>query len=72
VSWVGNYFYGELGGPTGSSGWINRLDPANGYAAYAFARPGGSVRNLEVGPDGALYVLASGGGTFVVYRYQAQ
>ena len=70
TSWVGNYFFGDL--QNASGGWVNRLDPANGYAAYAFARPGGVVLNLDVGPDGALYVLVTGGAGNQVYRYQAQ
>jgi glucose/arabinose dehydrogenase len=72
ASWVGNYFFGDLGGATGGAGWVNRLDPANGYAAYAFARPGGVVLGLEVGPDGAVYIMVSGGAGNLVYRYQAQ
>lgn len=66
-SYVGHYFFGDYQG-----GWINRLDPANGHAAYAFARlPGTNLFGIEVGPDGALYALANGGAGNVVYRYQA-
>ena len=67
ASYVGHYFFADYG-----SGWINRLDPANGYAAYAFARTGNLVFDLQVGPDGALYALANTGTGAVVYRYQAQ
>ncbi len=63
-SYVGTYFFGDY-----VDGWINRLDPSNGNAVYAFARTGSSVFDLKVGPDGALYAL-SRGTTFLVYRYQ--
>lgn len=66
ASYVGHYFFADY-----VNGWINRLDPANGYAAYAFARVGANIFDLHVGPDGALYALANGGGSYVVYRYQA-
>ena len=66
-SYTGHYFFADLQG-----GWINRLDPANGNAVYAFARLGGvTMFGLEVGPDGGLYALANSGGSNVVYRYQA-
>ena len=67
ASYVGHYFFADYG-----SGWINRLDPANGYAAYAFARTGNLVFDLQVGPDGGLYTLANTGTGAVVYRYQVQ
>lgn len=65
-SYVGHYFFADY-----VSGWINRLDPANGYAAYAFARVGNSIFDLQTGPDGGLYALANSGAGTVVYRYQA-
>ena len=64
VGYVGDYFFADY-----ASGWINRLDPANGNAVYAFARTGNDVFDLATGPDGALYALARGT-TFLVYRYQ--
>jgi glucose/arabinose dehydrogenase len=64
-SYVGHYFFADY-----VSGWINRLDPANGYAGYAFARVGANIFDLQFGPDGALYAAANGGAGFVVYRYQ--
>jgi glucose/arabinose dehydrogenase len=69
ASYVGNYFFGDY-----VEGWINRLDPNNDNAAYAFARPdpGDNIFGLELGPDGALYVLSQRSSTFVVYRYQFQ
>lgn len=67
ASYVGHYFFSDLTG-----GWIYRLDPANGNAVYAFARvPSTTIYGLDVGPDGAVYLLGNGGAGFVVYRYQA-
>jgi len=51
-AWVGNYFFGDY-----VAGWINRLDKANGNAVYAFARLD-NLTDIQIGPDGALYVLA--------------
>ncbi|MGH7645014.1 MAG: PQQ-dependent sugar dehydrogenase [Gemmatimonadales bacterium] len=64
-SYVGDYFFGDYVG-----GWINRLDPSDGNAVYAFARVGNALFDLQVGPDGALYALTGGGANSVVYRYQ--
>jgi hypothetical protein len=50
---VGNYFFGDY-----VYGWLNRLDTANGNAVYAFARLDSYLTDIQVGPDGALYVLA--------------
>jgi glucose/arabinose dehydrogenase len=63
--YLGSYFFADYG-----SGWINRLDPANDDAVYAFARTGNLVFDLQVGPDGALYALARGATSSLVYRYQ--
>jgi len=63
--YAGNFFFGDYVG-----GWVNRLDPANGNAVYAFARIGNSVFDVRTGPDGGLYVAANGGASYVVYRYQ--
>ena len=41
--------------------WIGRMDLANGNAAYAFGSIAGSPVDMLVGPDGALYVLTTGG-----------
>ncbi len=65
-SYVGNYFFGDY-----VNAWINRLDPNDGNAVYAFARVGNALFDLQVGPDGALYALAQGAGSHVVYRYQS-
>jgi glucose/arabinose dehydrogenase len=67
ASYVGNYFFADY-----AAGWINRLDPNNDNAVYAFAGPGGDIFGLEVGLDGALYALSQSGSTFVVHRYQFQ
>jgi glucose/arabinose dehydrogenase len=52
----GNYFFADFG-----AGWVGRLDPANGLAAYAFANIAGNPVDMLVGIDGALYVLAQQG-----------
>ncbi len=63
-AWLGDYFFGDY-----VAGWINRLDPSNGNAVYAFARLG-NLTDIQVGPDGALYVLALTDGThWGVLRY---
>jgi glucose/arabinose dehydrogenase len=60
-----NYFFADLGG-----GWINRMDPANGNAVYAFADNLGQQTAIQLGPDGAIYSLAQVGGSWVVLRFQ--
>ena len=63
-SYVGKYFYADLGG-----GWIRVFDPANpGNAsnpdtstAFASGTPG-SLRDLKVDSSGNLYYLAGNGG----------
>jgi glucose/arabinose dehydrogenase len=63
-AWVGDYFFGDY-----VAGWINRLDTSNGNGVYAFARLG-NLTDIQVGPDGALYVLALVDGThWGVFRY---
>ena len=47
-----NYFFADLGSAT-----IGVIDLANSNAAYSFARVSGSPVDLQVGADGALYVL---------------
>jgi len=64
AAWVGDYFFGDY-----VAGWINRLDVSNGAAAYAFARLD-YLTDIQVGPDGALYVLAKlDAGPWGVYRF---
>jgi glucose/arabinose dehydrogenase len=60
-----NYFFADLGG-----GWINRMDPANGNAVYAFADNLGQQTAIQLGPDGAIYSLSQVGGSWVVLRFQ--
>ena len=62
-AWIGDYFFGDF-----VAGWINRLDVSNGAAVYAFARLD-YLTDIQVGPDGALYVLADVDGHWGVYRY---
>jgi glucose/arabinose dehydrogenase len=52
ATYLGNYFFADY-----VDGWIYRMDPANGNAAYAFANVGESPTGLAIGTDGALYVL---------------
>lgn len=58
ASYRGNYFFADY-----VNGFIGRLDPANGNAAYSFAHLGGSPVDLLVGQDGALYALTRSGVT---------
>jgi glucose/arabinose dehydrogenase len=55
-AYLGKYFFADL-----CSGWIHTLDPMS-HTVGAFASGISSPTNLEVGPDGALYYLASGSG----------
>ncbi len=57
TAYLGSYFFADYCG-----GWINRIDPANGFAVSTFASGISSPVDLQVGPDGALYYLARGGG----------
>jgi glucose/arabinose dehydrogenase len=65
-NYVGNYFFADY-----VNQWVNRLDLSTGNAAaYAFARLPGSVTDLAVGPDGALYALGVQlNGTWGVWRF---
>lgn len=56
AAYRGSYFFADY-----VSGWIARLDLANGNAAYAFGSIAGSPVDMLVGADGALYVLAHEG-----------
>jgi glucose/arabinose dehydrogenase len=64
ATYTGDYFFGDY-----VKGWINRLDPGNGNAIYAFARSEGELTGLAVGPDGALYALHDVGGVWSISRY---
>ncbi len=63
-AWAGHYFFGDY-----VNGWVNRLDPGNDNAVYAFARFDGYMTDLAIGPDGAVYVLADVGAGWEVHRY---
>jgi glucose/arabinose dehydrogenase len=58
-----SYFFGDY-----VSGWVSRLDLANGNAVYAFAEIYDSLTDVRIGPDGALYVLAEIGSGWGVFR----
>jgi glucose/arabinose dehydrogenase len=60
-----NYFFADLSG-----GWINRMDPVNGNAVYAFADNLETQTGIALGPDGAIYSLTTVGGSWVVRRFQ--
>jgi glucose/arabinose dehydrogenase len=61
--YVGSYFFADY-----VAGWVTRLDPANGNAAYSFWNWGFPMTDVQVGPDGALYVLGYMGGPWGVHR----
>ena len=63
ASFVGSYFFADY-----TAGWIHRLDPGAGNGVSIFARIPGIQTDVQVGPDGALYTLASIGGTWSVQR----
>ena len=54
---TGRYFFADF-----TSNWVRQLDPANGNAVSGFASGYSAPVDLNVGPDGALYVLARGAG----------
>ena len=53
--YVGDYFFADY-----CSGWIRKLDPANGNTVVDFASGIHAPVDLAVGPDGALYYLTRG------------
>lgn len=62
AGFVGKYFFADY-----CSNWVRVLDPAAGTAAD-FASGLAAPVDLDVGPDGHLYVLAHGDGTIVRIR----
>jgi len=66
ASYTGSYFFADYCG-----GWINRMDPANGYTVTSFASGISSPVDLQVGPDGSLYYLARGAGAVGRIAYTA-
>lgn len=63
AGYVGHFFFADYMG-----GWVNRMDPDNGNAVYAFARVGGQVVDVRTGPDGSIYLLGYIGGVWGVSR----
>ena len=65
ASYAGIYFFADT-----CSGWINKLDPANGNTVTAFATGIDHPVDLKVDDAGSLYYLARGGGGTegVLYR----
>jgi glucose/arabinose dehydrogenase len=55
AGYTGTYFFADL-----CSGWIRRLDPANGNAVTDFASGISSPVSIQVAGDGTLYYLARG------------
>ena len=56
ASYVGKYFFGDL-----CNGWIRYFDPSNNSSTLFASGISGSLVDLTVGPDGALYYLVQGG-----------
>ncbi|MEO8306244.1 MAG: PQQ-dependent sugar dehydrogenase [Betaproteobacteria bacterium] len=65
AGYAGGYFFADF-----CSGWVNKLDPANGNAVTAFATGIDHPVDLKVDDAGSLYYLARGGGGTqgVLYR----
>jgi glucose/arabinose dehydrogenase len=61
--YVGDYFFADF-----CSGWIRKLDPANGNSVADFASGAAFPVDLLVGNDGLLYYLTRGGAAGSVYR----
>ncbi len=55
--YVGDYFFADF-----CTGWIRKLDPANGNTVTGFATGIASPVDLAVASDGSLYYLARGSG----------
>ena len=64
-AYIGKYFFSDLG-----VGFVKMLDPATG-AASNFATGFSNPVDLEVGGDGALYVLSRGAGAVQRIQYTA-
>lgn len=63
AEYVGTYFFGDY-----VQGWVKRMDPANGNAVYSFWNNTAAITDVQVGPDGALYVLGDLGSSWGVHR----
>jgi glucose/arabinose dehydrogenase len=66
AEYVGDDFFADF-----CSGWIRKLDPANGNTVADFASGVASPVDLHVGSDGALYYLARGTGSVHRITYAA-
>ena len=62
-SYVGDYFFADF-----CSGWIRKLDPADGNTVADFASGTNGPVDLDVGPDGALYYVTWSGLVGKVFR----
>jgi glucose/arabinose dehydrogenase len=56
TSYIGKYFFGDL-----CNGWIRYFDPSNSSSTLFASGISGSLVDLTVGPDGALYYLVQSG-----------
>jgi len=56
--YTGRYFFADYTG-----NWVRQLDPANNNTVSGFGSGYAAPVDLQVGPDGALYVLEYSGGT---------
>lgn len=66
-NYTGSFFFADL-----CSGWIRRLDTAQGNAALDFATGLSQPVDLKVASDGSLYYLQRGGGQVFRVRYVSQ
>lgn len=57
AAYLNDYFFADF-----CSGWIRRLDPADGNSVVGFATGLSSPVDLKVASDGSLYYLQRGGG----------
>jgi hypothetical protein len=64
VEYRGNYFFADLCG-----GWIRRLDPQNGQAAFDFATDVAGPVDLKVGAEGRLFYLTRNSGQVWMIDY---
>jgi len=63
-SYAGDYFFSDAG-----VGWVRTLDPANGNAVADFGTGFNGPVDIDVGPDGALYVASVSGGRVIKVQY---
>jgi glucose/arabinose dehydrogenase len=63
AEYVGSYFFGDY-----VAGWVKRMDIVNDNAVYSFWNGSAAITDVQVGPDGALYVLGDLGSSWGVHR----